>query len=138
VIKQKKILVADDDVQFVDSVKTLLENSGYEVNFTYRADEVLSRVIENRPDLILLDVMFAGDKNTDGYDVSRSLHMEPLLKEIPVIILSGVRKVMHLHYDLEPDEQWMPVKAFVEKPVKPDELLSEVQKILGPLTATLN
>ena len=137
-IKQKKILVADDDVQFVDSIKTLLENSGYEVTTTYRSEEVLPILKGSRPDLILLDVMFAGDKNTDGFDVSRALNKEPLLSDIPVIILSGVRKVLNLPYGLEPDERWMPVKAFLEKPVKPDELLTEVKKILGPVSSTLS
>ena len=56
---------------------------------------------------------------------------DPELQKIPVIILSGVRKVLDLPFRLEPDDEWMPVKAFLEKPVKPDKLLSEIQKALG-------
>jgi len=54
------------------------------------------------------------------------------LKGIPILILSGVRKVLDLHFKISPDETWMPVKAFLEKPVKPDKLLAEIEKVLGP------
>jgi len=87
---------------------------------------------EIKPDLILLDVMFAGPPGPDGIELSRRLHQDPVLKDIPVIILSGVKKVLDMPIEIGPDETWMPVKAFLEKPVKPDKLLSEIEKILGP------
>ena len=128
--EKKKILVADDDVQFVDSLKTLLESAGYEVGYTYKSSEVVENAMNVKPDLILLDVMFAGSREPDGFKISRLLHNEPDLKEIPVIIISGVRKVWDLTFTLESDERWMPVKSFIEKPFKPDELLSEIKKVL--------
>ena len=131
--KNKKIFVADDDVQFVDSVKTLLESVGYIVSHTYKSEEIIESVKHFNPDLILLDVMFAGPRGPDGFKISRLLHQDPELKDIPVIIISGVRKVMHLPFICEPDDKWMPVKAFIEKPITPDQLLSEVKKVIGPL-----
>ena len=128
---KKKILVADDDVQHVDSVKTLLENVGYDVYYTYKSKKVFEKAKEVKPDLILLDVMFAGHTDPDGLEISRELHQDSDLKSIPVIILSGVKKVMDLEYAIEPDETYMPVKAFLEKPIKPDRLLSEIEKALG-------
>lgn len=130
-IEKKKILVADDDVQFIDSVKTLLESTGYEVHFTYRSGEVIDLAKSISPDLILLDVMFAGPSKSDGFRISRLLHKNPELKDVPVIIISGVRKVYHSDFKFEPDERWMPVKAFIEKPFKPDELLSEIKNVLA-------
>jgi len=56
---RKLILIADDDVQMVYSVKTLLESSGFDVIFTYRSDKVIELACEHKPDLIILDVMFA-------------------------------------------------------------------------------
>lgn len=131
-IGKKKILVADDDVQFVDSVKTLLESVGYNVFYTYTSKDIIDKARDIYPDLILLDIMFGGPKGPDGFRVSRMLHKDPMLKYIPVIIISGVRKVMHLPFSLKPDEIWMPVKAFIEKPIKPGELLLEVKKVIGP------
>ena len=130
-IEKKKILMADDDVQFVDSVKTLLESVGYNLFYTYKSRDIIDMAKDINPDLILLDIMFGGPKGPDGFRVSRMLHQDPMLKDIPVIIISGVRKVMHLPFDLQPDKRWMPVKAFIEKPIKAGELLSEVKKVIG-------
>lgn len=131
-MSKKKILVVDDDVQFVDTVKTLLESVGYEVSYAYQVKKGLELAKAMTPDLILLDVMFAGPSGPDGFEVSRQLHQDSALKDIPVIILSGVRKATELPFKFEPDETWMPVKAFLEKPIKPDKLLPEIEKVLGP------
>ncbi|HWT81234.1 MAG TPA: response regulator [Candidatus Methylomirabilis sp.] len=128
----KKILVIDDDVHLVDTVRTLLESVGFEVSLAYQAEKGMDLARQVKPDLIVLDVMFAGPAGPDGIEVSRRLQQDGELKDIPVIILSGVRKVLDLPYKLGPDETWMPVKAFLEKPVKPDRLLHEIEKVLGP------
>ena len=130
--QKKKILVIDDDVQLVDMVKTLLEGVGYEVCYAYQSEKGIEMAKTERPDLILLDVMFAGPPGPDGLEVSRRISKAPGLDSIPVIILSGVKKALELNMDLNPDEIWMPVKAFIEKPVKPDKLLAEIEKVLGP------
>jgi CheY-like chemotaxis protein len=126
-----KILVVDDDVQHVDTVKTLLESVGYTVDYAYLPEKAIEKARSSPPDLILLDVMFAGPPGPDGVETSRRIHQDPQLRSVPVIILSGVRKVLDLPFRLEPDEEWMPVKAFLEKPVKPDKLLSEIEKALA-------
>ena len=130
--QMEKILVIDDDVQLVDTIKTLLESVGYEVYYAYQTEKGIEKARATTPDLILLDVMFAGPPGPDGFEVSRQLHKDPVLKNIPVIILSGVRKALDLPFKFGPDETWMPVKAFIEKPVEPDTLLAEIEKVLGP------
>jgi CheY-like chemotaxis protein len=127
---KKLILVADDDVQMVYSIKTLLENDGFEVIFTYRSDKVVELASEFQPDLIVLDVMFAGIGVPDGIELSRRIKENSSTASIPVVILSGVKKVMDFAEDLQPDEDWMPVKAFLDKPIKPDVLLNEIKKYL--------
>jgi two-component system alkaline phosphatase synthesis response regulator PhoP len=130
--EQNKILVVDDDVQLVDTVKTLLERVGYQVAHAYQAAKGLELAREFQPDLILLDIMFSGPPGPDGVELSRQLHQDPELKDTPVIILSGVKKVLDMPVKLAPDEAYMPVEAFLEKPFKPDQLLAEIAKILGP------
>ena len=129
--EKKRILVVDDDVQFVDTVRTILESAGYEVSYAYHGQKGIEAARDVIPDLILLDVMFAGPPGPEGFEVSRELHQDPQLKDVPSIIISGVRKAMDLPFRYEPDEDWMPVKAFLEKPIKPDQLLSEIKKFLG-------
>lgn len=129
---KRKVLVVDDDVQLVDTVRTLLESVGYQVHHAYQAEKGMELAREVQPDLILLDVMFAGPPGPDGIEISRRLHQDPSVREIPVIILTGVRKVLDFPFQLGPDETWMPVKAFLEKPIKPQKLLAEMDRVLGP------
>ncbi len=128
--QKKRILVIDDDVQLVDSVETLLESVGYDVSHAYQARKGIEKAQKAPPDLILLDVMFAGPPGPDGFQMARELHEDPQLKDVPVIMLSGVREVLEIPYELNPDPQWMPVKAFIEKPIKPDKLLAEIKKLI--------
>ena len=128
--EQRHILVIDDDVQLVDTIKTLLESQGYQVSYAYRAAEGVELATELTPDLILLDIMFAGSPGPDGVELSRQLHQDPALAEIPVVILSGVKRVLDMPVKLAPDEDYMPVKAFLEKPFKPQELLDSIEEAL--------
>jgi CheY-like chemotaxis protein len=127
----KNILVIDDDVQLVDSVETLLTSVGYQVSHAYQSKKGVEMAKKTRPDLILLDIMFAGPPGPDGIELSRQLNQDPDLEGVPVIILSGVRRVLDYPIKIFPDERWMPVKAFLEKPIKPDKLLAEIDKVLG-------
>ncbi|MBN1361541.1 MAG: response regulator [Sedimentisphaerales bacterium] len=128
---QVRIVVIDDDVQLVESVTTLLESVGYEVFSAYQAEKGFDLAKEKRPDLILLDVMFAGPPGPDGVEISRRIKNDPVLADTPVVMLSGVKKVLELGYEVEPDDTFMPVAAFVDKPVKPDVLLSTIGDILN-------
>jgi CheY-like chemotaxis protein len=127
----KNILVIDDDVQLVDSVETLLTSVGYQVSHAYQSKKGVEMAKKTRPDLILLDIMFAGPPGPDGIELSRQLNQDPDLEGVPVIILSGVRRVLDYPIKIFPDERCMPVKAFLEKPIKPDKLLAEIDKVLG-------
>jgi twitching motility two-component system response regulator PilH len=129
---RQRILVIDDDVQVVDTVETLLQSVGYETFHAYRTEDGMALARKDRPDLILLDVMFSGPPGPDGFETSRLVQGDPALKGIPIIMLSGVKTVMGLNYDFSPDDTWLPIKAFLEKPLRPDRLLREIAKVLGP------
>jgi len=128
--KKGRIVVVDDDVQLVESVTTLLESVGYEVFSAHRAEKGFDLAKEKQPDLILLDVMFAGPPGPDGIEISRRIKEDPELKDTPVVMLSGVKKVLELGYDMTPDESFMPVEAFIDKPVKPEKLLTTIDEVL--------
>lgn len=128
--RKQRILIADDDIQLVNAARTLLEQVGYDVIFTHKSAEIIELARKEDPDLILLDVMFAGIPGPDGFEISRKLHKDPQLKNIPVIILSGVKRVLESNFTIEPDEEWMPVKTFLDKPIKPEQLLGEIRKLI--------
>ena len=128
---KKMVMVIDDDVQLVETVRVLLESVGYEVTHSYRAEEGMEKARLLKPDVVLLDVMFAGPPGPDGFELSRRFRQDPQLESIPVIILSGVKKVLDFPFSVTPDETWMPVAGFLEKPIKPDELIAAIEKVLG-------
>jgi CheY-like chemotaxis protein len=128
--KKGTIVVIDDDVQLVESVTTLLESVGYEVFSAYRAEKGFDLAKEKQPDLILLDVMFAGPPGPDGFEISRRIKKDDVLQHTPVVMLSGVKKVLELGYDVAPDDDFMPVEAFIDKPVKPEKLLTTIDEVL--------
>jgi two-component system alkaline phosphatase synthesis response regulator PhoP len=120
-----KILVVDDDIDFLEAQKTLLEAKGYTVFSAPNGDEGYQKAKSEQPDLMLLDVMMTYD--SEGFDLARKLKEDPATRNIPVIMITGIRKAKGLPFSFEPDEDWLPVKAVLEKPVKPDELLKTIE-----------
>ncbi|MBN2302665.1 MAG: response regulator [Lentisphaerae bacterium] len=129
-MKAKKIiLLVDDDTDLVEANKELLQFEGFEVHVAYDGKTGLQKAREIRPNLMILDVMMAHD--TEGFDISRDVRKIPELKNMAVIILTGIKDKKHLPFCFEPDEDWLPVKAVLEKPVPPKTLVAEVRKYLA-------
>ncbi len=124
----QKILVVDDDVDFQDATSTLLTAKGYEVITASNGEEGYAMAKLHTPSVMLLDVMMAHD--SEGFDVARRIHEDPATNEIPIIMITGIRKAKSLPYTFDPDPDWLPVTIVLEKPVKPDVLLSAVSNVL--------
>jgi CheY-like chemotaxis protein len=126
---KNKILVVDDDVDFVEATTTLLEAKGFDVVSAANGEDGYTMAKAEKPHVMLLDVMMAHD--SEGFDVARKLKEDPATKGIPVIMITGIRKSKALPFSFEPDEDWLPVKVVLEKPVKPDDLLKTVNEAVG-------
>jgi DNA-binding response OmpR family regulator len=122
----KKVLVIDDDNEFVDAMVNVLDAKGYDVDHAPNGKVGMAKAREQRPDIILLDVMMT--TKSEGLDVARELSKDAKLKSVPIILITGVRKEMSLPFGFEPDETWLPVKGVLEKPVKPDVLLKTIEE----------
>jgi CheY-like chemotaxis protein len=122
-----KVLVVDDDADLVDLMKTILESGGHEVVSAGNGSECMARIAEGAPEAIVLDVMM--DRPGEGFDVARELRGRDETKKIPIIMLTSINQQQPLKF--APDEDWLPVDAFLEKPVKPDALLTALGKALG-------
>lgn len=125
----KKVLVIDDDNDFVESILNLLEARGFSVASASDGKEGVEKAKAEKPDLILLDVMMT--TKDEGFNVARQLQEIDGVKGTPVIMVTGVRKEMSLPFGFEPDQTWLPVKQILEKPVKPETLLNAVSEALG-------
>jgi CheY-like chemotaxis protein len=121
-----KILLVDDDQDFVEMNKTLLEKEKHTVLTAFNGPEGEAKAIADKPDLLILDVMM--DTKNAGFKVARELRDRPDTKAIPIIMLTGVNQ--EVPFKFGPDEIWLPVDVFLEKPVKPGQILAAVKKVL--------
>ena len=127
--KNKKILIVDDDEYYVKSTCTLLKHEGYNVITALDGSKGLELAEKEHPDLMILDVMMA--YNTEGMDISRKVPEMPELKNMKVIMVTGITREMNLPFKLEADESWLPVDTVLEKPVAPEKLLKEIKERLS-------
>lgn len=121
----KKVLMIDDDPEFVEAITNILDAKGYDVVSANDGKDGVAKAKKELPDIILLDVMMT--TKSEGFDVARELSKDANIKGTPVIMLTGVRKEMNLPFGFEPDADWLPVAAFLEKPVKPETLLKTIE-----------
>jgi CheY-like chemotaxis protein len=120
----KRVLLVDDEQEFVEVVRVLLESNGYEVTAGHSGKEGKELAAREKPDVVILDVMMETD--TAGFETARWLREQSDTKEIPIIMLTAVNQ--KFPFGFGPDDIWLPVDVFVEKPVSPERLLAEVRK----------
>jgi len=125
--KKAKILLIDDDDDFVESTKIVLESKPYEVIVAHDGDEGLQKAREENPDLILLDVIMPVK---DGFTAAEQIKKDPQLSKIPVLMLTAFAAMggktsipVSRGYTLETED-------YIDKPVSPEELLARVEKFL--------
>jgi len=132
--KREKILVVDDDADLVDTLRLVLESSGYSVVTACDAESGQSQVEVERPDLILLDVMMPN--STEGFNLLWKLrqHAEQYFREVPVIMVTAIQDRTGLRFHAEGDHlkagDSLPAQAFLDKPLDPNVLLQTVQEVL--------
>ena len=125
--RKAKILLIDDDSDFVAVTKLVLESKPYQVITAFNGDEGLKKAREERPDLIILDIIMP---LKDGFMVCEQLKRDPELGKIPVLMLTafsekvgGTTLALSQGLSLEAED-------FIDKPVSPAELLIRVERLL--------
>ena len=129
-MKNKKILMVDDDVDFCAAVKILFESKkSYEVVLAYDGKEGLEKARSVRPDLVILDVMMP---EMNGYDVCVVLKADPELSRIPVILLTAVDQAMFKTAYTKEMGLMTEADDYIAKPVDSTELVRRVEELLNP------
>lgn len=121
---QPRILLIDDDRDFVEATVAVLE-SAYDVDVAYDGASGLERARTVRPDLVILDVIMPGE---DGFQVCENLKADPALASVPVIMLTSLPNGIRT---LDTSGAAPCAEGYLEKPVRPAELLRQVSRILG-------
>lgn len=127
--QRKQLLMIDDDPDFVEGIKSILTAAKYDVDVAYNPKDGLAALKKKAYDLLLLDIMMG--RGAEGIMIARKMGADPKLREIPVLIMTGIReqiaflfgsKALHPHF--------VDVDEMLEKPVDPKLLLERVEALL--------
>lgn len=124
-----KILIIDDDPDFRYAMRMVLEGEGFEVEEATAGKEGVSKVLDWQPDLVILDVIM--EEDLEGFEVARTLREEHKLMDLPILMLTAVHSTREVPYRFAPDEEYLPVDVFMDKPIEPEELIETVEDMLG-------
>ncbi|MGD0487708.1 MAG: response regulator [Syntrophorhabdales bacterium] len=127
--KKTRILLVDDDVDFIDLNKAVLENHGFDVMSAFSVREALDKVRFEQPDLIVLDLMM--EKHDSGFAFAKALKADPLYKNIPILMLTAVSGTTGYDFSQELDGYWMKTDDYASKPLLPEDLIKRVKDLLA-------
>ncbi len=122
------ILIVDDDPDFVEASRMVLEHEGYRVVAAANGEQGLNAMRGEQPDLVILDVMMSGV--LDGLDASMQMRAEQGLSRIPILMISSITSSDYAA--MFPTDEYIPVESFLSKPVGPQQLLDEVNRLVVP------
>lgn len=122
-----KVLVVDDDLDFILATNLILANQGYQLCSAASADEALKVMREDKPDLVLLDVMMV--KPLEGVSLAKTMANDASLSDIPIIMVSSIDSSEYAN--LLPDDVHIPIDAWISKPLDPEHLVKTVQRFVA-------
>lgn len=126
--EKKKILIIDDNINFVKINTIALEAAGYEVEAAYNADEGFTKVEYGQPDAIILDLMM--ERHDSGFTLAKKLKTHPTYRTIPILMLTAVGEATGFRFSMETDGYWMKTDDFADKPLETDELIDRIGKLI--------
>jgi len=124
---EKRILLVDDDLDFLEGTRMVLEKSDFKVFTASSGKECLERIKESKPHLIILDIMMP---KKSGFEVCKELKSNIEYNKIPVVMLTALKqKLSRTSYSIA-DGLELEAEDYLEKPVEPKELVSRIRRIL--------
>lgn len=127
-LQKARILVVDDDPDFVCAHQLALERADFRVATASSGTEALERLVQGGIDLVVLDVMM--ERDTEGIEVCYAMRQHPDMRTIPVLMVSSVEREGHAAFNPDTDRSCMMCDDFARKPVAPAELVQRVTNLL--------
>lgn len=126
-----RILIVDDDVEFAMNTAAVLNADGHETTLVHTTENGVAIVTQNKPDLLILDVMFPTNP-VAGFDLAREIRRHKETNDLPILLLTGVNQEFPMGFSIDDiDADWMPIQGFIEKPFKDKDLQQSVAKLLA-------
>lgn len=126
---QKRLIIVDDDPDFVSGIKSVLEKADYKVDTAYNPKDGFQALQAGQYDLLLLDIMMG--RGAEGIALARKISKDPKLREIPILIITSIREqIAFLFPGQAVHPNFVDVDELVEKPVEPKFLLEKVSALL--------
>ncbi len=132
---KKTVLLVDDDLDLLDTYRTILEHEGFAVLTATDSAEAMTIAASNPIDVAVLDVMM--ETPTAGFVLARTMRQNEKTKRIALLMLTSVNTHNEeigsfvRFTDRERDNRWLPVDRFVDKPIKPEDLVTIVRTLSG-------
>jgi CheY-like chemotaxis protein len=133
--KSPKILFVDDDRDFLAAQTAFFGGRGYEVVTVDRVEGALEKISQERPDVIVLDLMM--EHYDSGFVLGRKIRQDPAMSNVPIIMLSGVASATGHKFagDTAALKDWIKLDGFLDKPVTGRQLIKVVEEKLAAAKA---
>ncbi len=128
--ERKKLMIIDDDPDFVAGMRAVLDAAGYETEVAYNPKDGFAALKARPHDLLLLDIMMG--RGAEGVMMARKIRKEPALEKLPILIITGIREQIAFMFPGQAvHPNFVPLNELIEKPVEPDLLLERVAALLA-------
>jgi len=127
-VKPKKILIIDDDLDRVEANKIILEAHSYQVYTSYDGKDGLVKFFEVLPDLIIMDV--AMEMQNEMVYVCHKIRSYPKIGCVPIIMINDIYQIPRFQFSPDTDKIYLQVDEFIDKPVDPSTLVQVANKWL--------
>jgi len=122
-----KILIVDDDPDFLTATRIVLEKEGHNTISAKSGNEGYQRAKNDQPDLIILDVMM--DSVLDGVSMSQQVYDDENVHDIPILMVTSIANTDYA--ELFPTDEYIHIRAFMSKPIDPAKLIKQVNRLLS-------
>jgi DNA-binding response OmpR family regulator len=127
--QKRNILIVDDDLDYGDALKIVLENQGFRVRHASNIGDGRELINQERPDLIILDVMM--EKMTDGFNLCSELKGDKTCSSIPILMVTAVTEKTGFKFSPQTDGEYLQADDYVSKPIPVADLVSRIKKLIG-------
>ncbi len=121
-----KILIVDDDPDFVEATRLVLEKAGHTTLSATSGNEGYLKMKEEKPDLVILDVIM--DTVLDGLTITQRIHEDDEINKIPIVMVTSIANTDYA--ELFPTDEYIHINAFMSKPVASADLIRQVNKLI--------